>query len=127
MGQVNVRYIVRDVEAALKFYRELLGFEVEMHPGPGFAALTRGELRLLINSHQAPGGGATQPMSDGTLPEPGGWNRFQLVVRDLDREVERLRPLGASFRSEVIQGRGGRQILLQDPSGNLIELFQSNG
>jgi catechol 2,3-dioxygenase-like lactoylglutathione lyase family enzyme len=127
MTSVNVRYIVRDLEASLEFYRELLGFEVEMHPGPGFASLTRGDLRLFLNSHQAPGGGATREMPDGAVPEPGGWNRIQLVVRDLDREIERLRPLGARFRNEVVQGRGGRQILLQDPSGNLIELFQPNG
>jgi catechol 2,3-dioxygenase-like lactoylglutathione lyase family enzyme len=124
MASVNVRYIVRDVRASVTFYRDLLGFEVEQNPGPGFASLTRGELRLLISSEQAPGGGAVQAMPDGSRPEPGGWNRVQLVVGDLDRELERLRPLGARFRNEIVQGRGGRQILLEDPSSNLIELFQ---
>ena len=124
MDTVNVRYIVRDVKACLEFYRDLLGFEVEMNPGPGFAMLKRGALRLLLNSNQAPGGGAMQRMPDGSEPEPGGWNRFQLTVRDLEGEVVRLRAKGARFRNEVVQGRGGQQILLEDPSGNLIELFE---
>lgn len=124
MASVNVRYIVRDLSASVQFYRELLGFEVEQQPGPAFASLTRGELRLLLNSHQAPGGGATQSMPDGAVPEPGGWNRIQLVVPNLERELERLRPLEARFRNQVVEGRGGRQILLEDPSGNLVELFE---
>src|ERR671939_320852 len=122
MAMVSVRYITQDADAAVDFYRERLGFEVEMHPGPGFAVLSRGDLRLLLNRPGA--GGAGQPMRDGRLPEPGGWNRFQIEVSDLEREVERLRAAGASFRNDIVTGGGGRQILLEDPSGNLIELFQ---
>ena len=124
MASVNVRYLVRDVEASLQFYRDLLGFEVEQHSGPGFAAVTRGELRLLLSSPREPRGGAVQAMPDGTKPEPAGWNRIQLQVPDLAREIERLRSLGARFRNEIVQGKGGRQILLEDPSGNFIELFE---
>ena len=120
---ISVRYIVADVEAAIDFYREHLGFEVEMNPGPGFASLTRGELRLLLNAPSGPGG-AAQPMPDGRVPEPGGWNRIQLEVADLAAEVERLEGAGANFRNEIVSGRGGDQILLEDPSGNPIELFQ---
>ena len=120
---ISVRYIVADVGAAIDFYREHLGFEVEMNPGPGFASLTRGELRLLLNTPSGPGG-AAQPMPDGRVPEPGGWNRIQLEVADLAAEVERLEGAGANFRNEIVSGRGGDQILLDDPSGNPIELFQ---
>ena len=120
---ISVRYIVANVEAAIDFYREQLGFEVEMNPGPGFASLTRGELRLLLNTPSGPGG-AAQPMPDGRVPEPGGWNRIQLEVADLAAEVERLEDAGANFRNEIVSGRGGDQILLEDPSGNPIELFQ---
>jgi catechol 2,3-dioxygenase-like lactoylglutathione lyase family enzyme len=120
---ISVRYIVADVAVAIDFYREHLGFEVEMNPGPGFASLTRGELRLLLNAPSGPGGTA-QPMPDGRLPEPGGWNRIQLEVADLAAEVERLEGAGANFRNEIVSGRGGDQILLEDPSGNPIELFQ---
>jgi catechol 2,3-dioxygenase-like lactoylglutathione lyase family enzyme len=120
---ISVRYIVADVEAAIDFYREHLGFEVEMNPGPGFASLTRDGLRLLLNAPSGPGG-AAQPMPDGRVPEPGGWNRIQLEVADLAAEVERLEGAGASFRNEIVSGRGGDQILLEDPSGNPIELFQ---
>jgi catechol 2,3-dioxygenase-like lactoylglutathione lyase family enzyme len=119
----SVRYIVNDVDAAVDFYRDRLGFAVDMHPAPGFAMLSRGDLRLLLNSPGG-GGGAGQPMPDGTLPEPGGWNRIQIEVEDLEAEVEALRAAGASFRNEIVTGRGGRQILLEDPSGNLVELFQ---
>ena len=122
MAMVSVRYITKDTDAAVDFYRERLGFDVEMHPGPGFAVLSRGDLRLLLNRPGA--GGAGQPMPDGRLPEPGGWNRFQIDVSDLEREVERLRAAGASFRNDIVTGGGGSQILLEDPSGNLIELFQ---
>ena len=122
MAMVSVRYITQDADAAVDFYRERLGFDVEMHPGPGFAVLSRGDLRLLLNRPGA--GGAGQPMPDGRLPEPGGWNRFQIDVSDLEREVERLRAAGASFRNDIVTGGGGSQILLEDPSGNLIELFQ---
>ncbi|MET0387182.1 MAG: VOC family protein [Polyangiales bacterium] len=124
MASVNVRYLVHDVQASVAFYRDLLGFEVEQHAGPGFASVTREALRVLLSSPAGPRGGAVQPMPDGTKPEPGGWNRIQLQVADLAAEIARLRPLGARFRNEVVQGLGGRQILLEDPSGNLIELFE---
>jgi catechol 2,3-dioxygenase-like lactoylglutathione lyase family enzyme len=120
---VSVRYIVDDVDAAIAFYTEQLGFAVELHPGAGFAMLSRGELRLLLNTAAGPGG-AAQPMPDGRRPEPGGWNRIQLPVEDLDREVETLRQAGARFRNEIVTGFGGRQILLEDPAGNPIELFE---
>ena len=124
MTTVSVRYITDDVDAAVAFYVERLGFEVQMHPAPGFAMLARGDLRLLLN---APGaGGAGQPMG-GRTPEPGGWNRIQLEVSDLEREVEALRAAGASFRGEMVTGRGGSQILVDDPSGNPVELFQPAG
>jgi catechol 2,3-dioxygenase-like lactoylglutathione lyase family enzyme len=122
VAMISVRYIVEDVEEAIEFYARHLGFGVEFHPAPGFAALSRGDLRLLLN---APGaGGAGQAMPDGRGPEPGGWNRIQLEVRDLAGEVERLRDAGARFRNEIVSGRGGKQILLEDPSGNPIELFE---
>jgi catechol 2,3-dioxygenase-like lactoylglutathione lyase family enzyme len=119
----SFRYIVDDVENAIAFYADRLGFEVRMHPAPGFAMLARGDLRLLLNSPGGPGG-AAQPTPDGRVPEPGGWNRIQLEVDDLEAEVERLRAAGTSFRNEIVTGRGGRQILLDDPSGNPIELFE---
>jgi catechol 2,3-dioxygenase-like lactoylglutathione lyase family enzyme len=125
MTRVSVRYITDDVEAAVAFYVERLGLNVEMRPGPGFAMLSRGDLRLLLNEPRA--GGAGQPMPDGRVPEPGGWNRIQIEVSDLEREVEALREAGASFRNDIVAGRGGSQILLDDPSGNPIELFQSAG
>jgi catechol 2,3-dioxygenase-like lactoylglutathione lyase family enzyme len=118
----RVRYIVDDVDAAIAFYTGALGFAVDMHPAPGFAALSRGDLQLLLNRPGA--GGAGQAMPDGTLPAPGGWNRIQVVVDDLAATVERLRAAGARFRNEIVKGFGGDQILLQDPSGNLIELFE---
>lgn len=119
---VSVRYIVDDVEAAIEFYTNRLGFDVELHPAPGFAMLSRGDLRLLLN---APGaGGAGREMSDGRRPEPGGWNRMQLEVDDLASEVENLRSAGAHFRDDIVTGRGGKQILLDDPAGNPIELFE---
>jgi catechol 2,3-dioxygenase-like lactoylglutathione lyase family enzyme len=122
MTTVSVRYIVDDVDAAIGFYRDQLGFEVAMHPAPGFAALDRGDLRLLLNSPGGPGG-AGQPMPDGRWPEPGGWSRFQLQVTDLPAEVERLRAAGVRFRNEIVHGIGGDQILAEDPSGNVVELF----
>jgi catechol 2,3-dioxygenase-like lactoylglutathione lyase family enzyme len=122
MATVNVRYIVNDVDAAIAFYTRHLGFTVEMHPAPGFAILARGDLRLMMN---APGaGGAGQSMPDGRRPEPGGWNRIQIVVEDLDKEVDVLRKAGAHFRNDIVTGIGGRQILLEDPAGNAIELFE---
>lgn len=123
MASVGVRYIVDDVESAIAFYTELLDFGIELHPAPGFAILTRGDLRLLLNAPGGPGG-AAQPMPDGRTPEPGGWNRIQLEVEDLESEVERLSAAGASFRNEIVSGRGGKQILLEDPAGNPVELFE---
>ncbi len=123
MATVSVRYIVDDVDAAIAFYDRDLGFHVELHPGPGFAMLSRGDLRLLLSTPTGPGG-AAQPMPDGRKPEPGGWNRIQLQVDDLVREVERLREAGAHFRNEIVAGFGGKQILLDDPAGNPIELFE---
>jgi catechol 2,3-dioxygenase-like lactoylglutathione lyase family enzyme len=123
MATVQVRYIVNNVDEAIAFYCGNLGFTEVMHPGPAFAMLTRGDLRLVLSApNRAPGGGAA--MADGTMPEPGGWNRFAVEVDDLDGLVETLRTSGARFRSEVMKGTGGNQALLEDPSGNLIELFQ---
>jgi catechol 2,3-dioxygenase-like lactoylglutathione lyase family enzyme len=122
MTTVSVRYITDDVDGAVDFYAERLGFNVEMRPGPGFAMLSRGDLRLLLNRPGA--GGAGQPMPDGRPPEPGGWNRIQIEVSDLEREVKALREAGASFRNDIVTGQGSSQILLEDPSGNPIELFQ---
>ena len=122
MTTVSVRYITDDVDAAVAFYVERLGFNVEMRAGPGFAVLARGNLRLLLNRPGA--GGAGQPMPDGRTPEPGGWNRIQIEVSDLEREVAALRAAGAGFRGDIVAGRGGSQILLDDPAGNPVELFQ---
>jgi catechol 2,3-dioxygenase-like lactoylglutathione lyase family enzyme len=119
---VRVRYIVSDIDAAIAFYTGSLGFTIDMHPGPGFAALSRGDLQLLLNCAGA--GGAGQTMPDGQFPAPGGWNRIQIEVEDLAATVEELRAAGRGFRNEIVVGNGGRQILLEDPSGNLIELFQ---
>ncbi|HLG10599.1 MAG TPA: VOC family protein [Dehalococcoidia bacterium] len=120
---VNVRYIVSDVDAAIPFYTDLLGFKLDMHPSPGFASLSLGDLRLLLN-RPGGGGGAGQSMPSGEAPAPGGWLRFQLEVSDIDATVDRLRAAGGRFRSEIITGNGGKQILVEDPSGNPIELFQ---
>jgi catechol 2,3-dioxygenase-like lactoylglutathione lyase family enzyme len=123
MATVSVRYIVRDVDAAIEFYCGQLGFNEVMHPAPTFAMLARGDLRLVLS---APGGGpgGGQAMPDGSMPEPGGWNRFQLEVSDLGSTVESLRDAGTHFRNEIVEGVGGRQILVEDPSGNPIELFE---
>ena len=123
MTTVNVRYIVRDVTEAIAFYTEHLGFEVQMHPAPGFARLARGDLHLLLNAVGG-SGGAAQAMPDGRRPEPGGWNRIQIEVPDLPTLVEQLRSRGAHFRNDIVSGNGGKQILLEDPSGNPIELFE---
>lgn len=123
MATVSVRYIVDDVDAAIAFYTRHLGFSVDMHPAPGFAMLSRGDLRLLVNAAGGPGG-AAQPMPDGRKPEPGGWNRIQIEVDDLESEVETLRQAGAHFRNDIVAGFGGKQILLEDPAGNPIELFE---
>jgi catechol 2,3-dioxygenase-like lactoylglutathione lyase family enzyme len=122
MSKVNVRYIVHDVPAAIGFYADLLGFKLDMHPAPGFASLSRGDLQLLLNRVGA--GGAGQAMPDGQTPTPGGWNRIQLEVEDLQATVEKLKAQGGRFRNEIVTGNGGKQILIDDPSGNPIELFQ---
>lgn len=123
MATVSVRYIVNDVDEAIAFYCEHLGFTEVMHPAPAFAMLSRGDLRLVLSAPGAgPGGG--QAMPDGTLPAPGGWNRFAIEVSDLDGLVGTLREQGARFRNEIVAGAGGRQILLEDPSGNPVELFE---
>jgi catechol 2,3-dioxygenase-like lactoylglutathione lyase family enzyme len=123
MSKVSVRYIVDDVDAAIDFYCRLLGFDEVMHPAPTFAMLAQGELRLVLS---APGGGpgGGQSMPDGTVPAPGGWNRFQLEVEDIEATVEKLTAAGARFRNEIVTGVGGKQILVEDPSGNPVELFQ---
>lgn len=123
MATVSVRYIVHDVDEAIAFYCNNLGFQEQMHPAPTFAMLTRGDLRLVLS---APGGGpgGGQAMPDGRLPEPGGWNRFSLEVPDLEALVAELRARGARFRNEIVTGVGGKQIILDDPSGNPIELFE---
>ena len=122
MSKVSVRYIVNDVDAAIPFYTSMLGFKLEMHPAPGFASLTRGDLQLLVNRPGA--GGAGQAMPDSQRPAPGGWNRIQIEVEDLEATVEKLKSSGARFRNEIVTGNGGKQILVEDPSGNPIELFQ---
>ena len=123
MAEVGVRYLVHDVADAVAFYTERLGFGVEIDAAPGFAALERGHLRLLLNAVGG-AGGASQAMPDGQVPTPGGWNRIQLVVEDVAAEMARLRAGGARFRNEVVVGIGGSQVLLEDPSGNLVELFE---
>ena len=123
MAKVNVRYIVEDVDAAIRFYTKLLGFSLALHPAPSFAILERGDLRLLVNGTTGPGG-ASQAMPNGRRPEPGGWNRIQIEVSDSTAEVERLRAAGAVFRNDIAAGMGGSQILLDDPAGNPVELFE---
>jgi catechol 2,3-dioxygenase-like lactoylglutathione lyase family enzyme len=123
MVVVQVRYIVDDVEAAIEFYTKQLGFTLEMHPAPPFAMLSRGGLRLVLNAPN-PSGGGGQPMPNGTQQEPGGWNRFAIEVSDLAVMVEDLRKAGAHFRNDIVTGVGGKQIIVEDPSGNPIELFQ---
>ena len=121
MTTVNVRYMVDDVDAAVAFYTTHLGFTLKSNAAPAFADVTRGDLRLLLSGATSSAG---RPMPDGRLPAPGGWNRFQLVVEDIASEVARLRSAGVKFRNEVVKGPGGAQILIEDPSGNVIELFQ---
>jgi catechol 2,3-dioxygenase-like lactoylglutathione lyase family enzyme len=116
---------VSDVDACIGFY-EKLGFKVDMHPAPSFAALSRGELQLLLSASTGPGGGS-QAMPDGRRPEPGGWNRIQLRVPNLAQQVDALKSGGAHFRNDIVSGIGGKQILLDDPSGNPIELFEAAG
>jgi catechol 2,3-dioxygenase-like lactoylglutathione lyase family enzyme len=123
MGKVSVRYIVDDVDAAIDFYCRQLGFREDMHPAPSFAMLSLGDLRLVLS---APGGGpgGGQAMPDGTLPQPGGWNRFQIEVDDIEATVARMGQAGVRFRNQIVTGVGGKQILAEDPSGNPIELFE---
>jgi catechol 2,3-dioxygenase-like lactoylglutathione lyase family enzyme len=126
VATVQVRYIVNDVDAAIAFYCGQLGFQEVMHPAPIFAMLSRGDLRLVLSAPGGPNspGGGSQAMPDGRRPEPGGWNRFAIEVSDLESMVARLRGAGAHFRNDIVAGMGGKQILLDDPSGNPIELFE---
>ena len=123
MASVGVRYIVDDVDAAIAFYCQHLDFREQMHPAPTFAMLVRGELRLVLSAPSGQGGGG-QSMPDGTQPAPGGWNRIQLEVADLEAIVASLRAAGAHFRNDIVTGVGGKQILIEDPSGNPVELFE---
>ena len=123
MASVQVRYIVLDVDAAIEFYTKRLGFTLVMHPAKPFAMLSRGDLRLVLSAPNPMGGGG-QAMPDGTVPQPGGWNRFAIEVDDLATMVDSLRTAGVHFRNEIITGVGGKQIIAEDPSGNPIELFQ---
>jgi catechol 2,3-dioxygenase-like lactoylglutathione lyase family enzyme len=124
MATVQVRYIVNDVDAAIAFYCQQLGFQEVMHPAPAFAMLSRGDLRLVLSAPSGQNMGGGSALADGTMPQPGGWNRFAIEVSDLPGMVERLRNAGAHFRSDVIKGTGGNQAILEDPSGNPIELFE---
>ncbi len=121
---VSVRYMVDDVEAAIAFYTEHLGFEVRMSAAPAFADVARGNLRLLLSGPQSSAG---RPMPDGARPGPGGWNRIHFIVADIAAEVARLRDAGVTFRNDILSGPGGQQILLEDPAGNVVELFQPAG
>jgi len=123
MASVSVRYIVHDVDAAITFYCRHLGFHEDMHPAPTFAMLSRGDLRLVLSAPSGQGGGG-QPMPDGTSPQPGGWNRFSLEVADLAGTVESLHQHGVHFRNDIVVGVGGKQVLIDDPSGNPVELFE---
>jgi catechol 2,3-dioxygenase-like lactoylglutathione lyase family enzyme len=121
---VNVRYMVSDVDESIEFYTKVLGFELLMNAAPAFADVKRGNLRLLLSG---PTSSAGRPMADGTKPEPGGWNRIHFLVDNIDEEVARLRGDGVTFRNDIVQGPGGKQVLLQDPSGNFVELFEPAG
>ena len=118
---VNVRYMVSDVQESIDFYTKMLDFELLNNAAPAFADVKRGNLRLLL---AGPKSSAGRPMPDGAQPGPGGWNRIHFIVDDIDAEVGRLREVGATFRNDIVSGPGGKQILLQDPSGNMVELFQ---
>ena len=126
MSTVSVRYIVEDVDAAIAFYRDHLGFREQMHPDPAFAMLTRGDLRLVLVAPVPAGhpGGGSRPMPDGTPQRPGGWNRFMIEVPDLAAAAEKLRAAGVRFRNEFVTGVGGKQVMIEDPSGNPVELFE---
>lgn len=122
MAKASIRYIVQNTDKSIEFYTNLLGFKVKMHPAPGFAWLENDNLNLFLSVPGAGGGGHEMP--DGTKPKPGGWNRFQIQVDDLDAAVDKLKKQNANFKNEIITGVGGKQILLEDPDGNLIELFE---
>ncbi len=124
MATVSVRYIVDDVDAAIAFYCEQLGFQEQMHPAPTFAMVTRGDLRLVLSAPGGGPGGGGQAMPDGTMSEPGGWNRFSIEVPDLAATAQRLHDAGVHFRNDIITGVGGKQVLIEDPSGNPVELFE---
>jgi len=126
VSTVSVRYIVDDVDAAIAFYRDHLGFREQMHPDPAFAMLTRGDLRLLLVAPVPAGhpGGGSRPMPDGTPQRPGGWNRFMIEVPDVAAAAEKLRAAGVRFRNEIVAGVGGKQVMIEDPSGNPVELFE---
>jgi catechol 2,3-dioxygenase-like lactoylglutathione lyase family enzyme len=124
MEMVSVRYMVDDVDAAIDFYTKHLGFTLRMSAAPAFADVARGRLRLLLSG---PRSSAGRPMPDGTVPSPGGWNRIHLIVSDIAAEVDRLRAAGLTFRNDIVKGPGGQQILLVDPAGNVVELFQPAG
>jgi catechol 2,3-dioxygenase-like lactoylglutathione lyase family enzyme len=123
VATVQVRYIVHDIDSAIDFYVKQLGFRLEMHPAPAFAMLSRGDLRLVLSAPN-PAGGGGQPMPDGTAPQPGGWNRFAIEVDNLSAVVEKLRAAGMHFRNDIVVGVGGKQTIVDDPSGNPIELFE---
>lgn len=123
MNKVSIRYIVLDVDAAITFYTEMLDFQLNVHPAPGFARLSKENLSLLLNQPGA--GGAGQTLPNEQIPHPGGWNRIQVEVDDLKETVETLRGRGCTFRSEIVIGNGGKQIILEDPFGNPIELFEA--
>ncbi len=124
MAQVNVRYMVHDVNEAVAFYTSKLGFKLLSNSSPAFGDVVLGDLRLLLSG---PSSSAGRPMPDGRIPEPGGWNRIELVVQDIEAEVARLKQRDVRFRSEIVRGPGGAQILIEDPSGNVVELFQPAG
>jgi catechol 2,3-dioxygenase-like lactoylglutathione lyase family enzyme len=126
VSTVSVRYIVDDVDAAIAFYRDHLDFREQMHPDPAFAMLTRGDLRLVLVAPVPAGhpGGGSRPMPDGTPQRPGGWNRFMIEVPDLAATAEKLRAAGVRFRNEIVTGVGGKQVMIEDPSGNPVELFE---
>jgi len=123
MAKVQIRYIVNNIDEAIAFYTEQLGFNLEMHPAPAFAMLSRNDLRLVLSAPN-PSGGGGQPMPDGTRQVPGGWNRFAIQVNDINSMVETLRKSGVHFRNNIVTGVGGKQIIIDDPSGNPIELFE---
>jgi catechol 2,3-dioxygenase-like lactoylglutathione lyase family enzyme len=123
MATVSIRYIVTDLDDAISFYTKHLGFTAQMHPNDTFAMLTRGDLRLVLSVPGGAGGGG-QAIPDGTMPQPGGWNRFSIEIADLTATVTQLRGEGVRFRNDLVTGVGGKQIIAEDPSGNPVELFE---